>query len=46
MLKVSKAKKEYIEKIKQYKRHNKKYFEDSAPIISDQDFDLLKKKNF
>ena len=44
MLKSAKAKKEYKEKIKQFKRHSKKYFEDSAPIISDQDFDLLKKE--
>ena len=44
MLKSAKAKKEYKEKIKQYKRHSKKYFEDNAPIISDQDFDLLKKE--
>ena len=42
MLKGSKTKKEYKEKIKKYKRYSKKYFEDSAPIISDQDFDLLK----
>ena len=46
MLKISKAKKEYKEKIKQYKRYSKKYFEDSAPIISDQDFDFVKKRNF
>ena len=44
MLKSSKAKKEYKEKIKQYKKYNKKYFEESAPIISDRDFDLLKKQ--
>ena len=44
MLKISKAKKEDKEKIKQYKRYSKKYLEDSAPIISDQDFDLLKKE--
>ena len=43
MLKSS-AKKEYKEKIKQYKKYSKKYFEDSAPIISDHDFDLLKKE--
>jgi len=43
MLKSS-AKKEYKEKIKKYKKYSKKYFEDSAPIISDQDFDLLKKE--
>ena len=44
MLKSSKVKKEYKEKIKQYKRYSKKYFEDSAPVVSDQDFDLLKKE--
>ena len=43
MLKSS-AKKEYKEKIKQYKKYSKKYFEDSAPIVSDRDFDLLKKE--
>ena len=44
MLKHSKAKKEYKEKIKQYRKFSKKYFEDSSPIASDQDFDLLKKE--
>ncbi len=44
MLKSSKVKKEYKEKIKQYKRYSKKYFEDSSPLVSDQDFDLLKKE--
>ena len=44
MSKSSKEKKEYKEKIRQYKEYSKKYFEDSAPIISDQDFDLLKKE--
>ena len=43
MLKNS-AKKKYKEKIKQYKKYSKKYFEESAPIVSDQDFDLLKKE--
>ncbi len=43
MLKNS-AKKEYKEKIKQYKKYSKKYFEDSAPIVSDRHFDLLKKE--
>ena len=43
MLKSS-SKKEYKEKIKQYKKYSKKYFEDSAPIVSDRDFDLLKKE--
>ena len=44
MSKSSKEKKKYKEKIRQYKEYSKKYFEDSAPIISDQDFDLLKKE--
>ena len=44
MLKSSNVKKEYKEKIKQYKKYSKKYFEDSSPIVSDQDFDLLKKE--
>ena len=43
MLKSS-AKKEYQEKIKQYKKYSKKYFEDSAPMVSDQDFDSLKRE--
>ena len=38
------AKREYKEKIKQYKKYSKKYFEDNSPIVSDQDFDLLKKQ--
>ena len=38
------AKREYKEKIKQYKKYSKKYFEDSAPIVSDHNFDLLKKE--
>ena len=38
------AKKEYKEKIKQYKRYSKKFFEDNSPVVSDQDFDLLKKE--
>ena len=45
MLKSS-AKKEYKEKIKQYKKYSKKYFEESTPTISDRDFDLLKKEIF
>ena len=40
----SSAKKEYKEKIKQYKKYSKKYFEDSSPIVSDRDFDFLKKE--
>ena len=44
MTESSKAKKKYKEKISQYKKYSKKYFEDSAPIVSDYDFDLLKKE--
>ena len=43
MLKSS-AKKDYQEKIKKYKKYSKKYFEDSAPEVSDKDFDLLKRE--
>ena len=38
------AKKKYKEKIKKYKKYSKKYFEDNSPIVTDQDFDLLKKE--
>ena len=40
----SSAKKEYQKKIKQYKKYSKKYFEDSQPLVSDQNFDLLKQE--
>ena len=46
MSESSKANKDYKNKIKQYKKYSKKYFEDSSPIISDRDFDLLKKEIF
>ena len=44
MLKSQKAKKEYKRKIAKYKKYSKKYFEDSAPVVSDHDFDHLKKE--
>ena len=34
----------YIEKINQLKKYNKAYFEQDNPIISDADYDNLKKK--
>ncbi len=34
--------KNYNQKIKEYLKHNKLYFEDSNPILSDHDYDLLK----
>ena len=37
-------KKNYLNKIKLIQKHNKNYYEKNEPIISDQDFDLLKKK--
>ena len=40
----STAKKEYKRKIAKYKKYSKKYFEDSSPIVSDYNFDLLKKE--
>ena len=43
MLKSS-VKKEYKKKIKQFKKYSKKYFEDNSPVVSDRDFDLLKKE--
>ena len=35
-------KKEYLKKIKQYEKYNKKYFDENQPIISDSDYDNLK----
>ena len=37
-------KKIYQTKIKELIKHNKLYYEDSKPIISDADYDILKKK--
>jgi len=37
-----KIKKNYLNKIKELKKHNKLYYSESSPIISDQDYDLLK----
>jgi len=37
-------KKIYQTKIKELTKHNKLYYEDSKPIISDADYDILKKK--
>ena len=34
--------KKYNQKIKEYIKHNKLYFEDSNPILNDSDYDLLK----
>ncbi len=36
-------KKDYLEKIKLISKHNKAYYDKNAPLISDQEFDSLKK---
>ena len=35
-------KKNYLNKIKKFQKHNKLYYQDSSPIISDKEFDDLK----
>ncbi len=35
-------KKNYITKVNEYQKHNKLYYEDSSPILSDKEFDDLK----
>ena len=37
-------KKEYLKKIETLQKHNQAYYDDSAPIISDSDYDRLKKE--
>ena len=44
MAKSLKAKQEYKNKIRLYKKYSQKYFKDSVSIISDYEFDLLKKE--
>ena len=43
-MKESEIRRLYNKKIKEIKTHNKLYFEDSSPSISDKEYDLLKKK--
>ncbi len=40
----SEIKKNYIKKINELKKHNKLYFEDSSPKLSDKEFDQIKKE--
>ncbi len=42
-MKESEIRSNYLKKINELKKHNKLYFEDSAPIISDKDYDKIKK---
>ncbi len=37
-----KIKQDYLNKIKELHKHNKLYYEESSPTISDKDYDLLK----
>ncbi len=41
-MKESEIKKDYIKKINELKKHNKLYFENSSPEISDKDYDIIK----
>ena len=43
-MKESDVKKKYIKLINQLKKHNENYFEKSAPIISDKEYDIIKKE--
>ena len=38
--------KKYLEKIKLLQKYNQAYYEKDKPIISDQQYDILKKKNY
>ena len=43
-MKESEIRKYYISKIKELKKNNKLYFEDSSPVISDKEYDQSKRK--
>ena len=43
-MKESEIRNNYIKKIKELKKHNKLYFEESSPKISDKEFDQIKKE--
>mgnify|MGYP006217152467 FL=1 len=43
-MRESEIKKKYLEKIKELEKHNKFYFEESAPKISDSEYDQIKKE--
>ena len=45
-MKESEIKKLYKKKIKEINKHNKLYFNESAPIISDKQYDEIKKEIF
>jgi len=41
-MKSNKIKRTYLDKIKEFNKHNKLYYQNSSPIISDKEFDDLK----
>ena len=41
-MKESEIRNNYFKKINELKKHNKLYFEDSSPVISDKDYDQIK----
>ena len=43
-MKKSLIKKEYSKKIKLIEHYNKSYYDESSSVISDADYDLLKKE--
>ena len=43
-MRESEIKKKYLKKIKELENHNKLYFEESAPKISDSEYDQIKKE--
>ena len=43
-MKESEIRNNYIKKINELKKHNKLYFEESSPKISDKEFDQIKKE--
>ncbi len=38
--------KNYLKTISKLKKYNQAYYEKDSPIISDQEYDILKKKNY
>ncbi len=36
--------KKYLEKIEEFHKHNKLYYDKNSPTISDEKFDILKKE--
>ena len=41
-----KIEKAYIKKINELKKHDKAYFKQDSPIISDKDYDIIKQEIF